>query len=116
MAHGENSQSARSIKYTNSGQIIQQAHLIKAYIKEAIEIENSGIKVAFKKNPEPIPEELMVEFSKDLVFKKSFYDLTPGRQRGYIIYFSQPKSVQSKLNRIEKCKENILSGKGLNDR
>ena len=116
VAHGENSQSVRIIKYTHSNQIIQQAPFIKAFIKEAIEIENSGIKVAFKKNPEPIPEELMVEFSKVPQFKKAFYDLTPGRQRGYIIYFSQPKSVQSKLNRIEKCRENILSGKGLNDR
>jgi uncharacterized protein YdeI (YjbR/CyaY-like superfamily) len=115
-AHGESSQSARMIKYTNSIQIKQQSSIIRAYIEEAIEIENSGKKVEFKKNPEPIPEELMVEFNKDLKFKKAFHELTPGRQRGYIIYFSQPKSTQSKLNRIEKCRENILNGIGLNDR
>ena len=115
-AHGESSQSARMIKYTNSKQIKQQSSIIRAYIEEAIEIENSGGKVEFKKNPEPIPEELMVEFNKDLKFKKAFHELTPGRQRGYIIYFSQPKSTQSKLNRIEKCRENILNGIGLNDR
>ena len=115
-AHGESSQSARMIKYTNSIQIKQQSSIIRAYIEEAIEIENSGKKVEFKKNPEPIPEELMVEFNKDLKFKKAFHELTPGRQRGYIIYFSQPKSTQSKLNRIEKCRENILKGIGLNDR
>jgi uncharacterized protein YdeI (YjbR/CyaY-like superfamily) len=115
-AHGESSQSARMIKYTNSIQIKQQSSIIKAYIEEAIEIENSGGKVEFKKNPEPIPEELTVEFNKDLKFKKAFHELTPGRQRGYIIYFSQPKSTQSKLNRIEKCRENILNGIGLNDR
>jgi len=115
-AHGESSQSARMIKYTNSIQIIQQSSIIRAYIEEAIEIENSGKKVEFKKNPEPIPEELMVEFNKDLKFKKAFHELTPGRQRGYIIFFSQPKSTQSKLNRIEKCRQNILKGIGLNDR
>ena len=115
-AHGESSQSARMIKYTNSIQIKQQSSIIRAYIEEAIEIENSGKKVEFKKNLEPIPEELMVEFNKDLKFKKAFHELTPGRQRGYIIYFSQPKSTQSKLNRIEKCRENILNGIGLNDR
>jgi uncharacterized protein YdeI (YjbR/CyaY-like superfamily) len=115
-AHGESSQSARMIKYTNSIQIKQQSSIIRVYIEEAIEIENSGKKVEFKKNPEPIPEELMVEFNKDLKFKKAFHELTPGRQRGYIIYFSQPKSTQSKLNRIEKCRENILNGIGLNDR
>jgi len=115
-AHGESSQSVRMIKFTNSKQIIQQSSIIKAYIEEAIEIENSGKKVEFKKNPEPIPEELIVEFNKDLKFKKAFHELTPGRQRGYIIFFSQPKSTQSKLNRIEKCRENILKGIGLNDR
>jgi len=115
-AHGESSQSVRMIKFTNSKQIIQQSSIIKAYIEEAIEIENSGKKVEFKKNPEPIPEELIVELNKDLKFKKAFHELTPGRQRGYIIYFSQPKNTQSKLNRIEKCRENILKGIGLNDR
>lgn len=115
-AHGENSQSARMLKYTNSIQIIQQSSIIRAYIEEAIEIENSGKKVEFKKNPEPIPKELMVEFNKDLKFKKAFHELTPGRQRGYIIFFSQPKSSQSKLNRIEKCREDIVKGIGLNDR
>lgn len=115
-AHGESSQSVRMIKFTNSKQIIQQSSIIKAYIEEAIEIENSGKKVEFKKNPEPIPEELIVELNKDLKFKKAFHELTPGLQRGYIIYFSQPKNTQSKLNRIEKCRENILKGIGLNDR
>jgi uncharacterized protein YdeI (YjbR/CyaY-like superfamily) len=116
MAHGENSQSVRMIKYTDSKHIIRQTSLIKSYIKEAIGIENSGRKVTFNKNPEPIPEELMVEFNKDLKFKNAFHELTPGRQRGYIIYFSQPKGTQSKINRIEKYRENILKGKGLNDR
>jgi uncharacterized protein YdeI (YjbR/CyaY-like superfamily) len=115
-AHGESSQSVRMIKYTNSKQIKHQSSIIRAYIEEAIEIENSGEKVEFKKNPEPIPEELLVEFKKDLKFKNAFNQLTPGRQRGYIIYFSQPKSTQSKVNRIEKCRENILKGIGLNDR
>jgi uncharacterized protein YdeI (YjbR/CyaY-like superfamily) len=104
------------IKFTNSKQIKQQSSIIRAYIEEAIEIENSGKKVEFKKNPEPIPEELLLEFKKDLKFKNAFNQLTPGRQRGYIIYFSQPKSTQSKVNRIEKCRENILKGIGLNDR
>jgi uncharacterized protein YdeI (YjbR/CyaY-like superfamily) len=115
-AHGESSQSVRMIKYTNSKQIKHQSSIIRAYIEEAIEIENSGEKVEFKKNPEPIPEELLLEFKKDLKFKNAFNQLTPGRQRGYIIYFSQPKSTQSKVNRIEKCRENILKGIGLNDR
>ncbi|MFO0321597.1 MAG: YdeI/OmpD-associated family protein [Bacteroidota bacterium] len=116
MKQGEHSQSARIIKYTDSKQIIKQVTILKSYIQEAIEIEQSGKKVVLTKNPESIPDELTNEFSNDSEFKKSFYALTPGRQRGYIIYFSAPKSAQSKINRIEKSKQNILNGIGLNDK
>jgi uncharacterized protein YdeI (YjbR/CyaY-like superfamily) len=116
LKQGEHSQSARIIKYTDSKQIIKQVTILKSYIQEAIEIEQSGKKVVLTKNPESIPDELTNEFSNDSEFKKSFYALTPGRQRGYIIYFSAPKSAQSKINRIEKSKQSILNGIGLNDK
>ncbi len=114
--HGESSQSVRIIKYTNTEQIIKQVDIIKTYIKEAVELEISGQKVEFRKNPEPIPVELIETFSNDPEFKKAFYALTPGRQRGYIIYFSQPKNTQTRITRIEKSRQNILSGIGLNDK
>ena len=63
-----------------------------------------------------VPDELLAEFDKYPEFKKAFYALTAGRQRGYIIYFLQPKQAQSRLNRIEKYKQKILNGEGLNDR
>jgi uncharacterized protein YdeI (YjbR/CyaY-like superfamily) len=72
--------------------------------------------VEFKKNPEPIPPELIQAFEADPAFKKAFYALTPGRQRGYTIHFSQPKQEQTRIGRIEKCKEQIFNGVGLNDR
>jgi uncharacterized protein YdeI (YjbR/CyaY-like superfamily) len=116
LKQGENSQSARIIKYTNSKQIINQSDIIISYIKEAVALEKSGQKVEIKRNLKPIPDELMNEFNNASEFKEAFYSLTPGRQRGYIIYFSQPKSSQSKKNRIEKCRQNIMSGIGLNDK
>ncbi|MBE0639222.1 MAG: DUF1801 domain-containing protein [Bacteroidales bacterium] len=112
---GESSQSARIIKYTNPEQIIEQAEIIKSYILEAVALEKSNQKVEFRKNPEPLPEELEEIFSNDLKLKKAFYTLTQGRQRGYIIYFSQPKQSQSRYNRIEKYRQKILNGEGLND-
>jgi len=111
-----NLQSGRIIRFTNARDIEQARDLLKAYILEAIDIEASGQKVAFKKNPEPVPAELLLEFERDPAFKKAFYALTPGRQRGYIIYFSQPKQEKTRLKRIEQYKAQIMNGIGLQDR
>ena len=111
-----NLQSDRIIKFTNVNDIEKVKDVLKAYVLEAIAIEESGKKVEFKKNPEPIPDELLEAFEQDSVFKKAFYDLTLGRQRGYIIHFSQPKQSQTRMGRIEKYKEQIFNGIGLNDK
>ena len=91
-------------------------NVLKSYISEAIKIEESGEKVVFEKNPEPVPEELLAVFDEDPIFKRAFFELTPGRQRGYIIYFSQPKQPKTRFGRIEKYKSRILNGIGLHDR
>lgn len=111
-----NLQSDRIIKFTNKDDIEKMEDVLKSYILEAIAIEESGKKVEFKKNPEPLPDELLQAFEQNPAFKKAFYSLTPGRQRGYIIYFSQAKQSQTRISRIEKYKEYILNGIGLNDK
>lgn len=111
-----NLQSDRLVKFRNVTDIEKLKDVLKEYIIEAIEIEESGKKVDFKKNPEPIPDELVQIFESDSGFKKAFYALTPGRQRGYIIHFSQPKQSQTRVGRIEKCKQKIFNGVGLNDK
>ena len=113
---GEYSQSARIIQYTHAEQIMEQAEIIKSYILEAVALEELGQKVVFAKNPEPLPDELKEALRNDAEFEKAFFALTPGRQRGYIIYFSQPKQSQSRYNRIEKCRPKILKGEGMNDK
>jgi uncharacterized protein YdeI (YjbR/CyaY-like superfamily) len=96
--------------------INQEKKIIQQIIQEAIEIEKSG-----KKLPKTdyatieLPEELENAFEDDHVFKSAFKSLTPGRQRGYILHFAQPKQVQTRMNRIEKCKPAIFNGKGLNE-
>ena len=111
-----NLQSDRIIKFTNIHEIEKVEDVLKSYIFEAIAIEESGKKVEFKKNPEPVPDELLEAFEQDPSLKKAFYDLTPGRQRGYIIHFSKPKQSQTRIGRIEKHKEQIFKGIGLNDK
>lgn len=113
--HGEHSQSVRILKFNNHKEIIKNTKIIKAYVSEAIALERSGKKVILKKSPEPFPDELTQILEKDKLLKKAFLSLTPGRIRGYIIYFTLAKQSQTRVSRIENCREKIMSGKGLND-
>lgn len=111
-----NIQSGRIIRFTEAGEVDRLKDVLQAYIQEAIAIEESGKKFVFNKDPEPIPDELLQAFDEDPLFKKSFYTLTPGRQKAYTIHFAQPKQSQTRRSRIEKCKEQIFNGIGLHDK
>jgi len=113
---GENSQSGRVIKFTNVKQIIEKEAILKAYIHEAIEAEKAGLKVTFKDNSELVfVEELEKVLNKNALLKKAFNALTPGRQRAYNLFFSDAKQSATREARIEKYKQRILDGKGIND-
>ncbi|MGE7591993.1 YdeI/OmpD-associated family protein [Peribacillus frigoritolerans] len=112
----ENVQGARQIRFTNVQEIVATESILKAYIHEAIEVEKAGLEVEFKKNEEfIIPEELHNKFDDIPALKTAFEALTPGRQRAYILYFSQAKQSKTRESRIEKCMQKILDGKGLKD-
>jgi len=112
----ENVQAARQIRFTNVQQIEEMQLIIKTYIDEAIEVEKAGLKVEYKKNTEyVIPEELQNKFAEIPELKTAFEALTPGRQRAYILHFSQPKQSKTRESRVEKYLPHILNGKGLND-
>ena len=113
---GENSNSARFIRFTNLERIIDLADIIQEYIKEAIEIEKSGKKIISKKVEEyEIPEELTKEFEQDIIFKNAFKSLTPGRQKSYIIFYNSAKQSSTRTSRILKTKDAIFNGKGMNE-
>ena len=113
---GENTQSARAIRFTSVQEIAKLEPTLKAYIREAIEAETAGLKVKFKKITEhEVPEELQKKLDKDAAFKTAFRALTPGRQRAYILHFSSAKQSKTRESRIEKCTPRILRGKGLDD-
>lgn len=112
----ENVQAARQIRFTSIQDIDATESILKAYIYEAIEVEKAGLEVDFKKKTEfPIPEELLHKFADIPALKTAFEALTPGRQRAYILYFSKPKQSKTRVSRVEKCLQQILGGKGLND-
>jgi len=112
---GESTQAARRIPFTNVREIVRMESVLKTYINEAIAAQKAGLEVEFKKNPEPVPEELQNRLDESPAFKTAFETLTPGRQRGYILYFSAAKQSKTRESRIEKWMQQILKGKGLND-
>jgi uncharacterized protein YdeI (YjbR/CyaY-like superfamily) len=112
---GENSQEARRIRFTSVREIVGMKSILKAYIHEAIEAEKAGLEVKFKKRPEPTPKELQDKLDDIPALKTAFEALTPGRQRGYILYISAAKQSKTREARAEKYMRRILSGKGLND-
>lgn len=112
----EQVQSARQVRFTVIEDVLELENNLKAYIKEAIEVEKAGLKVEYKKSEEfAIPIEFQDKLEEIPALKTAFYALTPGRQRAYLLHFSAPKQSKTREARIEKSMQTILDGKGLND-
>lgn len=112
----ENVQAGRQIRFTSLQEIVEMEATLKDYIHEAIEVEKAGLEVNLKKTTEyAIPEEFQKKLDEIPALKAAFEALTPGRQRAYLLHFSQPKQSKTREARVEKYMEQILSGKGLND-
>ena len=112
----EHVQAARQIRFTNVREIIKMKTAIKAYVKQAIEVEKAGLKVPLKKISDfKIPEEFKNKLDELPGLKTAFKTLTPGRQRAYIFYFSQPKQSKTREARVEKYIQKIFNEKGLDD-
>jgi uncharacterized protein YdeI (YjbR/CyaY-like superfamily) len=113
---GENSQSVKMVKFINLQDIVKLKPILKEYIYEAIEVENLGLKVETKKLSDLVfAEELIQVLSQDAVFKIAFEALTPGRQRAYNLFYTAAKQPSTRISRIEKYRQQILNGKGIND-
>ncbi len=113
---GQHSQSTRWIKFTSVREIAEMKSVLKAYIREAIEVEKAGLKVKLRKTSDlKIPEELQIMLDEFPDLKNAFDALTPGRQRAYIYHFSAPKQSKTRESRVLKYMPHILKGKGLLD-
>ena len=112
----KNVQAARQIRFTNVREIVRKKAMLKAYIYEAIEVEKAGLKVNFKKSSEFTTEEFQKKLNTNPALKAAFNALTPGRQRAYNLYFAAPKQSKTRESRIEKNIQQILDGRGLNDK
>lgn len=112
----ENVQAARQIRFTNVREIAEKKSLLKAYLLEAIAAEKAGMQVTYKQTSEfKMPEEFQTRLDESPALKKAFQALTPGRQRGYLLYFSSAKQSKTRESRVDKCIPQILKGKGLDD-
>jgi uncharacterized protein YdeI (YjbR/CyaY-like superfamily) len=112
----QNVQAARQVRFTNVKEVTKLKSTLKSYIFEAIKIEEAGLKVPIKKTSEyAIPEEFQTKLDKTPKLRTAFEALTPGRQRGYLLYFSSAKQSKTRAERVEKSLKQILAGKGLDD-
>jgi uncharacterized protein YdeI (YjbR/CyaY-like superfamily) len=112
----KNVQSARQIRFTSVKEVTKLEKTVKAYVRQAIEIERAGLKVELKKTEEyELPEEFESKLGASKKLKAAFAALTPGRQRAYIFHFSQPKLSKTRAARVEKNIPRILEGLGLDD-
>lgn len=111
----ENVTAGRQLRYTSMEGFMKQRDLTKAFIVEAIALEKGGAKVPTRTQEDPVVDELKEAFSQDEAFKTAFYQLTPGRQRAYLLHFAQPKQAETRASRIVKCMPLIMRGEGLND-
>jgi uncharacterized protein YdeI (YjbR/CyaY-like superfamily) len=112
----KNVQAARQIRFTSLKEVTRLKSALKTYVYNAIKAEESGLKVKLKKTTEfEMPEEFQKKLDKSSALKKAFYALTPGRQRGYLLYFSSAKQEKTREARIAKYTKQILEGKGLED-
>tara|TARA_R110001606_G_scaffold12719_2_gene55781 strand:- start:32 stop:619 length:588 start_codon:yes stop_codon:yes gene_type:complete len=116
VAQGENSRSARVAKFTSVAEIRKAGKTVKAYVAEAIEIEKAGLKVDLPKDDLDYPAELVEALDGDAGLREAFESLTPGRQRGWVLHFSQAKQAETRVSRIAKARPRIMDGKGMNDR
>jgi uncharacterized protein YdeI (YjbR/CyaY-like superfamily) len=109
-------QAGRQMRFSSLSQISGMKPVLKAYIREAIEVEKAGLKVPMKKTSDfAVPQEFQDKLKKNPALKAAFEALTPGRQRGYLFYFSGAKQSKTREERVEKCAPKILKGKGLDD-
>jgi uncharacterized protein YdeI (YjbR/CyaY-like superfamily) len=116
VAPGENSQAMRWLRFTDIDEVVEQESAVRAYIAEAVEAEKAGLNVKFRSTKDfTVPEEFQARLDGDPALKAAFDGLTPGRQRGYILYFSGAKQSRTRASRVDKCAQRILDGKGLND-
>lgn len=113
---GQHSQSTRWFKFASVREIAEMKSVLKAYIREAIEVERAGLKVKLKKTSDlKIPEEFEIMLDEFPELKSAFDALTPGRQRAYIYHFSAPKQSKTREARVQKYMPQILKGRGLLD-
>ena len=115
VAPGEHSQAMRMAKFTRADEVRAKAETLRAYLVEALALNDAGEEITFTHKDAEMPEELTQILERSPEAKLAFYSLTPGRQRAYLIYFADAKQSKTRIARIEKYLPRILDGKGMLD-
>ena len=117
VSQGKNTQAAMRMQFTSLKQVREMEPIVRSFVDQAIEVEKQGRKVDFKaKDDLQLPDELKAKLDRDAKLSKAFFALTPGRRRGYVLHISGAKQSATRSARVDRCRDRILQGKGLNDR
>lgn len=112
----DNTQATRHLRFTSLDDVAAYELALRAYVAQAIAVEQAGLKVAYKTPAEMAhAEEFVQALAEDAALKAAFEALTPGRQKAYHLHFTGAKQAKTRLARVEKCVPLILAGKGLED-
>lgn len=115
VAPGEHSQAMRMIKFTSADEVRAKAETVRLYLAEAVAIEDAGLEIEFQHMKADMPEEFQQVLDDSPDIRQAFYSLTPGRQRAYLLHFTDAKQSKTRSARIEKYIPRILEGKGMLD-
>jgi uncharacterized protein YdeI (YjbR/CyaY-like superfamily) len=113
---GRNTQSALRLEFRSLDDVRAVQDALPRFVEQAIANERAGLEVRRKDTSEyEVPEELLMRFDEDPRFREAFESLTPGRQRGYLLHFSDAKKPETRAARIERYAPRIFEGLGMHD-
>lgn len=114
---GKHSQAMRRLHFESLTEIKDSEEMIRRFIQRAIQVEKDGLEVEFtEKDNLDYPDELLDALDDDTELTEAFKELTPGRQRGWVLHFSDAKQSETRARRIDKARSKIIAGKGWNER
>ena len=111
----ENVQAGRQIRFKGLEDIVKAKKVIKAYMNEAIAVEEAGLEVPMKKPAAAeVPKDIAAAMKMIPGLTAAFKKLTPSAQREYMLHFDGAKKEETRISRVEKYAANILAGKRMN--
>jgi len=92
---------------------------ITGYIRQAMKLNEAGIKPAARSNPArkknlPVPEEMARALEQNRKARETYESFSPSRRREYVEWITEAKSADTRKKRLAKAMEWMAEGKPRN--